>query len=142
MERISRDQLFYNILEQISRRGSCMRLQVGALLVRDNRIISMGYNGPVSGDLECTNTNCNLEESCLRAIHAEQNVLANCAKHGIPTLGTTMWVGYNPCPTCARLIAQAGVKKVVYVKEFRDRSGIAILENAGIEVYKYGELPL
>jgi dCMP deaminase len=142
MDRISRDQLHANILAEISKRGSCKRLQVGALLINDNRIISMGYNGPVKGDLDCTDINCDLEHSCLRAIHAEQNILANCAKHGISTNGTTIWVEFNPCPACARLLVQAGIREVVYIKEFRDVTGITILRSAGIIIRKYGELPL
>jgi len=140
MERISREVLHYNVLKEVSKRGSCKRLQVGALLINDNRIVSMGYNGPIKGAKVCNSTNCVLEESCTRALHAEQNVIANCAKHGTPTEGTTMWVEYNPCPTCARLIVQAGVQSVVYIKDFRDRSGLSILHKGGVTVRKYGEL--
>jgi len=140
--RISREQFFHGTLQLCAQRGSCGRLQVGAILIRDNRVISQGYNGPEKGALACNGTNCDLETSCTRALHAEENVIANCAKHGIPTKGTTLWVSYNPCPSCARLIVQAGISAVVYLEEFRDTSGIHTLRQRGVKVTRYGELPL
>ena len=137
MSRISRDQLHCEILTSVAKRGTCKRLQVGAILIKDKRVINHGYNGPVSGDVECSETSCDLSKGCTRAIHAEQNILANCAKHGIPTEGATMWVSYNPCPTCARLIVQSGIKEVVYLEEYRLNEGKEIMERAGIKVRKY-----
>ena len=138
MGRISRDELHSEILSSVSKRGTCRRLQVGALLVKDNRIINTGFNGPEKGAPECTDEYCDINKSCTRAVHAEINIIANCAKHGIPTKGTTIWVGYNPCPACSRAIIQAGIKEVVYIKEFRDTSGLQILGRAKVNVRQYG----
>ena len=161
----------------------CQRLKVGAVLAKDGRILSTGYNGTVSGtsnfcecyekynnekeidkmaficpecggrgkifqqygpygDLEnCQN--CNglgklkfINKTNEFTVHAEQNIISFCAKNGIPTEGTTLYVTHNPCKTCAKLIVQSGIKRVVYKEEYRDDGGIAFLKKVGVKIDK------
>lgn len=115
--------------------SKAQRLKVGAVLVKDNRIISVGYNGLVSGG---SNT---LEEVVLgelvtkqEVIHAEMNVLLFAAKEGISTSGATMICTHSPCLSCAPAIIQAGVKEVLYETEYRDLSGVEFLKDNKLTV--------
>ena len=120
----------------ISERGTCERLQVGAILVKDNRIIATGYNGPPPGLSECGQDVCDTSKPCTRAIHAEANLIAHCAKIGIATADTILYVTHSPCLKCAELIAQAGIRKVVFGSKFRDDGGIKLLESLGVLVFE------
>lgn len=112
----------------------CKRRQVGAVLVKDNRILATGYNGTLSGrknDRE--EDGVTLQE----VLHAEQNVIAFAAKNGIPMDGCTLYVTTNPCQDCAKLLVQAGIKEVVYQEVYRDVKGIELLIDNGVKVIKY-----
>lgn len=138
MERISRNNLFAEMLRLIEMRSTCNRLQVASLLIRENRIVAFGYNGPPKGLPHCgPELGCDTDSPCKSAIHAEANVIYFCAKEGIKTKGATLWVSYSPCIKCAEAIAQSGIAKVVYLDEFRDSSGRDLLKGLGIEVVKY-----
>ena len=134
VNRISRDELAMRVALLISQRGTCGRLQVGAVLIKDNRIIATGYNGPPPGLAECADEVCDISKPCTRAIHAEANLIAHCSKLGIPTENTTLYVTHSPCIKCAELIAQAGIKKVVFGLKFRDEEGLKLLLEMGIGV--------
>lgn len=118
----------------ISQRGTCERLRVGAVLVKDKRIIATGYNGPPPNLPECGEEVCDTTKPCTRAIHAEANLIAHCAKLGISTIDTTLYITHSPCIKCAELISQAGISKVVFGLKFRDEEGIKLLLQMGIEV--------
>ena len=142
MSRISREEMFCGILEVVEKRSTCLRSKVAALIEKDGRIISLGYNGPASGIPECTPvseaqsieydlTTC-LGAGCDRSIHAEQNAIAFAARAGISIEGATLYCSMSPCINCAKLIINSGIKKVIYLKAYRDYSGIELLHKAGI----------
>ena len=137
-ERISRDELFMKIAELIGRRSTCPRGGVGAVLVRDYRIITTGYVGAPSGLEHCYDLGCHIiDEGCIRTVHAEANAIAFASKHGIKTLGSTLYCTHSPCLDCAKLIANAGVERVVYREEYRDSSGKHLLDRADVRVLRY-----
>lgn len=115
----------------------CEKKKVGALIAKEGRILATGYNGTVSGfDNECE-TYDNIEDKLVTSpyvIHAEQNVLMFCAKKGIPTDGTTMYITLSPCSTCAKLIVQAGIKRVVFLEYYKDLGGLEFLREANVEL--------
>ena len=110
----------------------CKRRQVGALIVKDNMIISDGYNGTPSGFENI----CEDENGVTKpyVLHAEANALTKVAKSGNSSLGATLYVTASPCMECAKLIIQSGIKRVVYKDEYRITDGIDLLRRAGIEV--------
>jgi len=119
MERPSRDQTYIDIASVIAKRGTCGRLQVGAVITQGGRIISTGYNGPLPNEPHCSSAVCDISQSCVRAVHAEMNAILFSARHGIATEGATLYCTYSPCINCARAIVQAGIKRVVFKHKFR-----------------------
>lgn len=134
--RIERNELFMQIAELVSMRSTCLRGQVGAVIVREGRIISMGYNGAPSGqpdcltlgceEFECTchqephNTvSCETRFGCQRGIHAETNAIIWAARVGIPIYDSTMYSTHSPCMTCARLLVAAGISKLYFRNDYR-----------------------
>ena len=140
-KRISRSKLFMEIAKLLSDRSTCSRAKVGSLLVKDNRIISTGYNGAPSGLPHCVDVGCEIGPlgGCIRAVHSEANCVSHAAKNGIPTDGTTLYVTLSPCIDCAKLLINAGIKEVVYLNEYRNTAGIDLLKRVGIKVTKYRE---
>ena len=136
-DHISRLELGMDVARLYMRRATCLRRHVGAILMRDKRIIASGYNGSLKGQPHCTPDTCNDSGPCPNTVHAEANIIAFCARHGIPTEGTIMMVTASPCEVCAKSIVQAGVEMVIYDDEFRDSRGMQILKAAGILLYKY-----
>ncbi len=115
----------------------CKRRQVGALIVKDKMIISDGYNGTPSGfENICEDENNHTKAYVL---HAEANAITKVAKSGNSSDGATLYVTAAPCIECAKLIIQAGIKRVVYSDEYRLEEGINLLRRAGIEVEKVEE---
>lgn len=133
--RPSRDQTYMAIAEIIAQRGTCGRAKVGAVICIDNRIISTGYNGPPSQAEHCSEKVCDINHSCKRAVHAEVNAIAFAAKEGISTNEGTLYCSYSPCTSCAKLIIQAGIKRVVF-NEIYDLEGINTLMESGIQLTK------
>lgn len=112
----------------------CIRRQVGALIVKDRMIISDGFNGTPSGFENV----CEDESGVTKpyVLHAEANAISKVAKSGNSSEGSTLYVTASPCIECAKLIIQAGIKRVVYKDEYRLTDGIDLLKRAGIEVEK------
>ena len=126
-----------------SRRSTCPRGSVGAVLAMGTRIISIGYGGPPPGEPHCTEVGCLIEdpkEGCIRTIHAEINAIGFAARYGISTEGSTMYVTLSPCFRCSQAILAAGVKKLVYMMPYRDTRGIDFLSGKGVEVVKFPRL--
>lgn len=141
------------------------RLKVGAVLARDNRPVNTGYNGTIAGQDNCCELECpecsgqgvftyfrppddGREEECERCqghgkvtsqkvLHAEKNLIAFCARKGIPTEGCTVYQTHSPCLECATLMAQSGIVKVVYDKLYRSSDGIDFLTSVGVEVEQF-----
>lgn len=150
-ERISRDQMFSQICTIVAQRSTCLRSQVGALIVKNGRIVSMGYNGPVSGMPPCVKPLPPMElgmesmmekvrgrvcmgPGCTRSLHAETNAIAFAARAGVSVEGCTMYCSMSPCINCAKVIVNSGIKELKYLEEYRDTSGLELLEKAGIKV--------
>lgn len=160
--RISRDDMFMTICEIVAQRSTCWRSQVGALIVKEGRIVSMGYNGPVSGMPPCVGRDPYLDSldlrnpyfstpegqeysqrvcmgpGCTRSLHAETNAIAFAAKAGVSVEGCTMYCSMSPCINCAKVIVNSGIKVVKYLNEYRDASGLELLRAAGILVNYLG----
>lgn len=106
--------------ELISKRSTCDRAFVGAVLVKDNRIIATGYNGGVAATDNCSEVGHYMEDGhCIRTVHAEMNALIQCAKEGISTDGTEIYVTHFPCLNCTKALLQAGIKKITYKEAYR-----------------------
>lgn len=132
ISRISRDEMFMSMADLVAKRGTCGRAQVGAVITIHNRIVTMGYNGPLPGQPHCSNDVCDTSKTCVRAVHAEMNAIAHAAKIGISVKGGTLYCTYAPCSTCARMLIQAGVVKVVYRYPYKIRDGINELISSNI----------
>ena len=117
MERISWDEYFSKIVVATSERSPCERLQVGCLLVNDNRIVSQGYNGFLPGCPHESIVRDNHEQATL---HAEQNALMDCAKRGVSCNGCTAYITHYPCIICTRLLLAGGIKKIKYVNDYKN----------------------
>ncbi len=113
----------------------CVRRQVGALIVKDNMIISDGYNGMPKGFENVCEDEQGLTKPCV--LHAEANAITKIAKSGNSSQGATLYVTDAPCMECSKLIIQSGISRVVYHKDYRVRDGIELLTRAGIEVIQY-----
>ena len=133
-ERLSWDEYFSKIVSVTAERSPCDRLHVGCLLVKDNRIISQGYNGFLPG---CPHKSIIRDSHEQATIHAEQNALSDCAKRGVSCLGSTAYITHYPCIICARLLFASGISCVKYindyhndelVKEFADQLSICIIK--------------
>lgn len=129
--RISREAMFMEIAEIVAKRSTCLRNNVGAILVRDNNITSIGYNGVAPNCKHCTLKTC-IGKGCDKAIHAEINAL----ERALITLGCSLYVTVSPCIHCAYKIALRGIRDVYYRYPYRDLEGLHYLINHGINVYK------
>jgi dCMP deaminase len=148
-----RQEFFINVLKHLALESKCVSRQVGCLIVRDDRIISTGYNGTISGAANC-NTIFSPSEfdrdehhvwSLLNEIHAEQNAIAVAAKHGISLNNCICYTSMQPCNTCLLLLAQAGIKEIVYVDPY-DKCVyhpdlLQALANLNVKIHKYTPLP-
>lgn len=140
--RPSWDQYFMDIVELISRRSTCLRRKVGAILVRDKRILATGYNGPPTGITHCSEVGClrdrmgvpsgERHELC-RGLHAEQNAIIQAALYGVSTKGSTIYCTNHPCIICSKMIINSGIVSFVYAEDYRDELAEEMLAEAGIE---------
>lgn len=147
-ERESWDDYFKRLARLIAERSTCIHRKVGALIVKDKRILATGYNQPPSGFPHCDQIGCirddlNIlsgrnQEICY-GLHAEQNALMQAAKFGISTAGATIYVTHKPCSVCARLIINAGIKRVVYIEGYPDPLTDFFFKMCGIELCGGGE---
>lgn len=128
------DRSYLEMARVWARNSYCTRRQVGALIVKDRMIISDGYNGTPSGfENVCEDENGVTKPYVL---HAEANAITKVAKSGNSSLGATMYVTASPCIECAKLIIQAGIRRVVYSEDYRSSDGLDLLRRAGVEVEK------
>jgi dCMP deaminase len=142
-ERPSLDEYFLEIAFVVSKRATCLRNHVGAVIVRDKRILSTGYNGAPSGIEHCLDIGCirDLEkipsgtrhEKC-RGVHAEQNAIIQAAIHGVSISGATIYSTHQPCILCTKMIINSNIKRVVYATPYPDLDSLKFFKDAGIEV--------
>jgi dCMP deaminase len=150
MQRPSWDQYFMDITRLVATRSSCLRRQVGALLVKDRNILATGYNGVPSGISHCDMSGCLRErlkvpsgerhELC-RGLHAEQNAIIQAAKHGTNIDGATLYCTTMPCIICTKMIINAGIKKVIYGEGYADDLAREMIAEAAIEVLHFSNEP-
>ncbi len=140
MARISWDEYFMRLAINVASRGTCDRAYVGCLLVNsDNRIVSTGYNGSVSGNAQCDEVGHVMrDDHCIATIHAEINTLIYCAREGIKVKGTRCYVTHYPCLNCTKALIQAGISKIYYANAYRvDEYASELLSINGIETVHY-----
>jgi dCMP deaminase len=139
-ERASWDEYFMNIALQVSTRATCDRKHVGAVIVRDRSILATGYNGSVRGLEHCDEVGHMMEDGhCVRTIHAEANAIIQAARNGVRIDGGTIYVTASPCWPCFRMIANAGLIKIVFGEFYRDQRIFDFAKRLGIELVKVGE---
>ena len=143
------DDIYMELAVNLAKRSHCIKRHVGAVLTKDTRIISIGYNGPPSGthncDVEWPQTGCPRDSKggCSLAIHAEQNAILYAVKNKTSVEGATLYITLSPCLACSRIIYSMGIKKVVYLNSYAEYKGIPndegldFLEKFGVDVSKY-----
>jgi len=132
------DLAYLKMALEWSKLSYCNRKQVGALIVKDNMIISDGYNGTPSGfENKCESEN---KETKWHVLHAEANAILKCAKYGQSCQGADLYLTLSPCKECSKLIHQSGIKRVVYHTMYKDSSGLDFLKQAGVEITHLKEL--
>lgn len=148
MKRPSWDQYFIDITHLVATRSTCLRRQVGAILVKDRNILATGYNGVPSGITHCSETGCLREQmhvpsgerhELCRGLHAEQNAIIQAARHGVNIDGATLYCTTMPCIICTKMIINAGIQKVVYNEGYSDNLAASMIAEAGIEVVNFSE---
>ena len=131
-ERPTRADTLITVAYVVAERSTCTRLHVGAIAACDGRILSTGYNGAPAGTPHCTHPK---SEPCQRSVHAEANVIAYAARHGVSLAGAELYATDSPCYTCACLLINAGISAVVFHRLYRDQSGLRLLADVGVKVY-------
>ena len=126
------------IAREVAQRSTCPRASVGAVIVRERRILTTGYNGAPEGLPHCLEVGCIIEDDhCQRSLHAEQNAILQAAFHGVSIAGGTMYVTHQPCNTCAKMVINAGLKRVIYAGEYPDELARNFLAEAGVELARF-----
>ncbi|MFA6216808.1 MAG: cytidine/deoxycytidylate deaminase family protein [Candidatus Omnitrophota bacterium] len=144
-KRIGWDEYFMELCHLVSRRSTCLRRSVGAVLVKDKRILATGYNGAPSGLEHCLDVGCLREklkipsgerhELC-RGLHAEQNAFIQASLHGISVKGATLYVTNQPCIICAKMLINAGISEIVIAAGYPDTMAMDFLKQAKIKLRK------
>jgi dCMP deaminase len=143
LTRPSWSEYFMTIAKLVSKRSTCLRRNIGAVLVKDKRIIATGYNGAPTGIRHCEDTGCLREklgiksgerhELC-RGLHAEQNVIIQAAYYGVSTKDTVLYSTHKPCIICSKMIINAGIKKIYYLEGYPDPLADEMIAEAHIEI--------
>lgn len=149
-QRPSWDDYFLEVAKLVSKRATCLRRQVGAVLVRDKRILATGYNGAPSGLKDCLEIGYCMREKLripsgerhelCRGLHAEQNVIIQAALHGVSTKESVLYLTNQPCIICAKMLVNAAIKEIVIAGDYPDELARKILKEAGIKVRKINKV--
>ncbi len=149
MERPSWEEYFMEIASLVARRSTCLRRQVGAVMVKGKNILATGYNGTPSGITHCEQAGClrqqlnvpsgERHELC-RGLHAEQNAIIQAAKHGINIAGATLYCTNSPCIICSKMLINAGIRKIIYREGYPDLLSMEMLEESGVEVLEFSRV--
>lgn len=140
------DQYFMSIANVVATRSTCLRRQVGSVVVKDKRILASGYNGAPAGLRHCLDIGCLREQKGVpsgqrhelcRGLHAEQNAIIQAAVHGIAIKGSVYYVTHQPCVLCAKILINAGIRKIVFQGEYPDLMALDLFEEAGVELVHY-----
>ena len=137
------DHYFMEIARVVSKRSTCLRRSVGAVIVKNRQIVATGYNGTPSGLEHCAVTGClreqlkvpsgKMHELC-RGIHAEQNAVVQAAFHGVSVNGGTLYCTHQPCTICAKMIINSGISRIVYEQGYPDEFSMQLLHEAGVTI--------
>lgn len=143
MNRSTWPRYFMDIAYLVAQRSTCLRRKVGAVAVKDRRILATGYNGAPSGCMHCDEAGClrqqlnipsgQRQEIC-RAVHAEQNVIVQAAKHGISLDGAELYCTTLPCITCAKMLLNVGIRRICVVEGYPDELTGDLIKEAGMEL--------
>ena len=141
MVRPSWDEYFMEIAVLVASRSTCLRRHVGAIIVKDKRIIATGYNGAPSGLLHCADTGCIREklgvpagerhELCM-GLHAEQNAIIQAAVHGVSVTGGVLYTTTQPCTLCSKMLINARIEEIIFAGPYPDTLSLTLLKDAGI----------
>ena len=146
MPRPSWNEYFISITEMVANRSTCLRRHVGAVLVKEKRILATGYNGAPAGLKHCEEVGCLREDASIpsgmrhelcRGLHAEQNAIIQAAYHGIPIGGSTLYCTNKPCVICTKMLINAGIKNVFYIDGYDDPLADEMLAEAGIQIVRF-----
>lgn len=135
--RVSKDEYFLQMAEVVSKRATCLKRHVGAVLVKDGMVLSTGYNGSPRGLPHCTEVGCRIVAGrCVRTIHAEANTILQAAYHGVVTQGATLYTLYFPCEYCVKALLNAGARRIVYRRIHKNKDSLYVrqmLKEAGVK---------
>lgn len=145
-KRPSWDQYFMAITNEVAKRSTCLRRKIGAIIVKDKRILTTGYNGAPKNVRSCLEIGRCLRQQLkipsgqrheiCRALHAEQNAIIQAAYHGVNVNGSVIYSNTQPCVMCAKMIINSGIKKVYYQQEYPDELALELLGEAGVKLVK------
>ena len=131
------DSYFIQLIKITATRSSCKKLKVGCMLVKDNRIISQGYNGHIAG---CSHKSCLRNGHEVATVHAEQNAIADCAKRGVSCNNCKAYITHFPCLDCTKIMLSAGIKQIIYVNDYNnDDLVIQLCKEVGCEIKKVND---
>jgi dCMP deaminase len=143
-QRLTWDQYFMTITQQVAERSTCQRAKVGAVIVRDRNILATGYNGAPAGMPHCTDAGCliyesktpngDIEQNCFRTIHAEINAIAQAAKNGSNIKDTFIYVTHTPCIHCLKVLVNTGIRSVFYEKLYKIHTLEEILRTTQVQM--------
>lgn len=140
MARASWSEYFMQMSLLVATRSTCPRRSVGAVLVRDHRVIASGYNGSPAGQPHCTEAGCVMENGhCVRTIHAELNALLQCARYGIQTQGVDLYCTDMPCWHCARALVQAGIQRIYYMRPYESPETLELITSTGVQLIRVAQ---
>ena len=140
------DEYFMGIASEVAGRSTCLRRQVGSVIVKDKRILTTGYNGAPRGLAHCLEVGCLRDElgvpsgerqELCRGLHAEQNAIIQAALHGVSIEGGQLYCTTQPCVLCAKMIINAGIGRVVFAGDYPDGLGRSLLKEAGVELVRF-----
>jgi len=143
MKRPDIDEYFLKIASVVAERSTCRRHHIGAVAVKNKHILATGYNGAPAGLKDCLELGCLRDELAIpsgtrhevcRAIHAEQNVIIQASLHGVSLEGSTIYCTHTPCILCAKMLANAKIKRFVSFRKYNDDEFVRLFQEAGIEV--------
>jgi dCMP deaminase len=143
--RPSWDDYFMKIAQEVATRSTCLRRQVGAVVVKDRRILATGYNGAPQGIRHCGEVGCLREEQevpsgerheLCRGLHAEQNSVIQAALHGVSVANAMLYSTHKPCSLCAKILINAGINEICFLEGYTDKLGDELLHEAGVRVYR------
>src|SRR5512136_803084 len=144
--RPSYDEYFMEMAHVVAKRSTCLRRQVGAILVKDKHILSTGYNGAPKGLKHCAETGCLREDQNIpsgerhelcRGLHAEQNVIIQAAVFGTSIKGSTLYCTNTPCVVCVKMLINAGVQEIIYAGDYPDELAKRMLKESGLKIKRF-----